>query len=180
MLRVAQGGAAARRLLSSGPLALGRAAGTHHAAQGRRRPSPSLGVARASTSRIASVSSSAASGDEPSSSGSSSGGGGGGGDGGEFVTNHSAIFLRRLPRSYDALLVGDLCRPFGAVESVRVNYFQNSRESKGSAHVAFSDEAGARDAVAALDGSVVEGARQPIEVDFRKRRKELYLERGWS
>jgi len=97
------------------------------------------------------------------------------------VYQYSAIFLQRLPRSYDALLVSDLCRPYGSVESVRVNYFQNSRESKGSAHVAFSDEASAREAVAALDGRVVEGGRgEPIEVDFRKRSYDLFLQRGWS
>ncbi|QDZ22755.1 RRM domain-containing protein [Chloropicon primus] len=87
-----------------------------------------------------------------------------------YVFNPKSIFVRSLPRSYDALMVADLCTPFGPVADVKVYYFKNSRESKGSATVEFLDEEAAEKARSNLDGLVLEGAKDALDVDTGKTR----------
>ena len=87
--------------------------------------------------------------------------------GDEFVLTRSrALFW---PRE-NALLVADLCKPFGPVADVRVNYFQNSRESRGSATVEFLDSCSAERARESLDGYDEPGWKAPLDVDAGKTR----------
>ena len=81
-----------------------------------------------------------------------------------------AIFIKQLPRSFDALLVADLYKPFGPVADVRVNYFQNSRESRGSATVEFLDSCSAERARESLDDYYEPGWKAPLDVDVWKTR----------
>ena len=87
-----------------------------------------------------------------------------------YEYNPKAIFIKQLPRSFDALLVADLCKPFGPVADVRVNYFQNSRESRGSATVEFLDSCSAERARESLDGYDEPGWKAPLDVDAGKTR----------
>ena len=91
----------------------------------------------------------------------------------EYVANPRTIFVRKLPRSYDALMVADLCKPFGPVADVRLSYYKNSRDSKGFATVKFVDVAAADRAIEALDGTFVEGSGgdDPLDVQTGRERR---------
>ena len=78
------------------------------------------------------------------------------------------MFLRNLPRSYDVLQVTDLVHEYGPVVSVRINYFKNSRKSKGSCTVEFCDKDAAQRALDELNHKTVGNSKEPLEIDWRR------------
>ena len=83
-------------------------------------------------------------------------------------SNNKSLFLRNLPRSYDVLQVTDLVHEYGPVVSVRINYFQNSRKSKGTCTVEFSEREAAQKALADLQHQTIGNCKEPLEIDWRR------------
>jgi hypothetical protein len=83
---------------------------------------------------------------------------------------NKSLFVSNLPRSYDVLQVTDLVQEYGPVVSVRINYFKNSRKSKGSCTVEFCDKESAQRALDELNHKTVGNSKDslPLEIDWRR------------
>ncbi|BAT98173.1 hypothetical protein VIGAN_09180500 [Vigna angularis var. angularis] len=83
------------------------------------------------------------------------------------------VYVCNLPRSCDAAYLLDLFRPYGTILSVEVCRNDETNESKGCGYVTLGSVYSARNAVATLDGSDVDGremrVRFSIEVNSRRR-----------
>ena len=80
------------------------------------------------------------------------------------------VYFGNLPRDIDDAKLADIVKPFGTATSAEVVKDRVTGASKGFAFVEFSDEEGARAAIAALDGKDMNG--HAVVVNEAKSKKD--------
>ncbi len=80
-------------------------------------------------------------------------------------SNSSTLLFDGIPRSYDALELSELVRPFGSIARVSVLYFTDSGASKGRAFVEMSSPDMATEAYEGLANGkrVIDGSEIKVE-----------------
>jgi cold-inducible RNA-binding protein len=80
------------------------------------------------------------------------------------------VYFGNLPKDIDDAKLGDIVKEFGTATSAEVVKDRVTGLSKGFAFVEFADEAGARAAIAGLDGKDMNG--QAVVVNEAKSKKD--------
>lgn len=83
-------------------------------------------------------------------------------------TDCKVLFVKNLPYDFKEDDIGDRFRQFGEIDSVRIAYNWQTKQSKGFAYVTFKKHGAAKSALEKLQGKVVLGRALHIDFDSSK------------